>query len=115
MKVLIVEPQKMPYEKEIVGDLKSLQTEVGGYIQALAPFEDPELILICNDEGKLLQLPYNRLLFDENDFVYDIIAGTFLLCRAPLGSEDFEGLTDKQIKFGKERFRRIELFSIGTT
>ena len=37
LSVLIVEPQKKPYAKEIGGDLKSLQREVGGYIQAVYP------------------------------------------------------------------------------
>ena len=54
MKVLIVEPLKVPYEKEISGDLKSMQAVVGGLIQAIYPFDDPELALVCNDEGKIL-------------------------------------------------------------
>ncbi len=50
--VLIVEPQKKPYAKEIGGDLESLQREVGGYIQAVYPFREP-VVLICDEEGKL--------------------------------------------------------------
>lgn len=50
--VLVVEPQKKPYAKEIGGDLKSLQHEVGGYIQAVYPFREP-VALICDEEGKL--------------------------------------------------------------
>ena len=40
------------YVKEIDSDLKSLQHEVGGYIEAIYPYEDP-VALVCNEEGKL--------------------------------------------------------------
>ena len=42
LSILVVEPQKKPYAKEIGGDLKSLQHEVGGYIQAVYPFRPRE-------------------------------------------------------------------------
>ena len=50
--VLIVEPGKKPYVKEIDSGLESLQHEVGGYIEAIYPYEDP-VALVCNEEGKL--------------------------------------------------------------
>jgi hypothetical protein len=83
---------------------------VGGLIQLLYPFEDPELALICNDEGKLMGLPYNRALRDEDGRIYDVVAGTFFLCRAPADSENLVGLTEGQVKFCMNRFKRPELF-----
>lgn len=98
MKILIIEPHREPYETDINLQLKTMQTLVGGYIQILYPFsEDPEIALICNDEGKLMGLPLNRPLFDEDGMIYDIIAGTFFLCRAPADSESFMGLEEEQI------------------
>lgn len=61
--VLVVEPGKEPYVKEIDSDLKSLQHEVGGCIEAIYPYEDP-VALVCNEEGKLEGLPLNRALHD---------------------------------------------------
>ena len=84
---------------------------VGGYIQAISPFEDDELALICNEEGKLLGLPFNRALVDEVGRVYDVVVGPFFLCRAPRDEEDFEGLTEGQVEFGRERFGRLEVFT----
>ena len=110
MKVLIVEPLKVPYEKEIDGSLASMQAVVGGLIQLLYPFEDAELALICNDDGKILGLPYNRALRDEDGRIYDVVAGTFFLCRAPADSENLEGLTEGQMEWSTERFRCPELF-----
>lgn len=63
-------------EKDIDGSLKSMQEAVGGTIQALYPFEEP-VALICNDEGKLLGLPLNRALRDEEGRIYDIIRDIF--------------------------------------
>lgn len=45
--VLVVEPEKKPYVKEISSGLSSLQKEVGGYIQAVYPYEEP-VAIICN-------------------------------------------------------------------
>ena len=74
MDVLIVEPEKAPRMANIAGDLNSLQQVVGGYIEAVYPYDDP-VAIVCNEEGKLIGLPLNRKLED-----YDIIAGTFVVC-----------------------------------
>ena len=110
MKVLVVEPLKEPYVKEIDGSLENMQKIVGGLIQAIYPFEHPEIALICNDEGKLMRLPPNRALFDKDGNIVDIIAGTFFLCSAPADSESFESITDEQIKEYTERFKNIEIY-----
>lgn len=101
IRVLIVEPGKAPYGAEIPSGLESLQHQVGGLIQAL--YID-DAALICNEEGKLLGLPFNRPLFDENGDLYDIIAGTFLV--AGLTEDDFGSLSDEQIEKYSEMFRK---------
>ena len=70
--VLIVEPGKEPYVKEIDSGLESLQHEVGGYIEAIYPYEDP-VALVCNEEGKLEGLPLNRALRDEDGDIYSFL------------------------------------------
>ena len=70
--VLIVEPGKEPYVKEIDSGLESLQHEVGGYIEAIYPYEDP-VALVCNEEGKLEGLPLNRALRDEDGDIYGFL------------------------------------------
>ena len=52
MNVLMVEPGKAPYETQIGDDLQSMQALVGGYIQAVYPYEEP-VALIANESGKL--------------------------------------------------------------
>ena len=81
MRILVVEPTKDPYVKEIDGSLASMQAIVGGFIQAVEPFEDPNVLLLCNEEAKLLGLPENRFLRNRNGIPYDIIHGTFFLAQ----------------------------------
>lgn len=109
MKALIVEPGKTPYPKEIIGTLEAMQDIVGGYIQVIYPFPD-EVALVCNEEGKLEGLPLNRALRDEAGEIYDVISGTFFLCSAPADSENFESLSEKQIRKFERRFHSPETF-----
>ena len=110
MNVLVIEPMRKPYAKEIDGKLESMQKIVGGLIQAIYPFEDETVALVCNEEGKLLGLPLNRALRDENGMIYDIIAGTFLICSAPPDSENFESLSDEQMRKYMRKFEHIEIY-----
>ena len=91
MTVLVVEPMKKPYVKEIDPDLHSLQ-----------------VALVCNDEGKLIGLDLNRGLRDENGEIYDIVAGTFLV--VGLGEEDFASLSPELIQKYTEQFKTPERF-----
>ena len=103
MNVLLVEPNADPRAIEIDGSLASMQSLVGGLIEAIYPFSDP-IALICNDEGKLTGLPQNRpLKHPETGEIYDIVYGPFFLCSAPADSENFESLSDEQI----EKYRKI--------
>lgn len=109
MRVLVVEPERRPEVREIDGSLESMQKVVGGYIQALYPFNDP-VALVVNDEGKLMNLPANRGLRDEKGRIYDILCGTFFLCGAPADCDHFIGLTPEQVERYRERFYTPEMF-----
>ena len=78
MTVLRIKPGEKPKCIEIESDLDALQRAVGGYIEAVYPYEDP-VVLIVNEEGKLNGLPLNRALRDEDNDIYDIVAGNFLI------------------------------------
>ena len=81
---------------------------VGGFIQAVEPFEDPNVLLLCNEEAKLLGLPENRFLRNRNGVPYDIIHGTFFLAQG--SGEEFCSLTDKQIQTYTRLYSREKLF-----
>ncbi len=101
MRVLVVEPETLPYEKEING-LEEMQATVGGLIDAIYPWEDRAAI-VCNDEALLLDMPFNRSV----EGGYGGVFGTFFVCG--LGEEDFCSLTPEQMKVYKEKFRRAEI------
>ncbi len=103
MLVLTVEPAKAPEVKDIPNNLREMQALVGGRIQAIYPFPEENVALICNEEGWLLGLPGNRALRDSHGMVRSIIWGTFFLCGAPVDSENFVSLTPEQVS----RFERM--------
>lgn len=89
IRVLYVEPGKLPVVTEVQNELRSLQRAVGGLIE-LVPL-DRKVLLICNEEGKLEGLQGNRRL--ENG---SIIAGSFLVIGDK--GDGFCSLTDKQLE-----------------
>ena len=93
--VLLIEPLKAPRAVEIPAELSAYQNAVGGTVEAIYPFEDAAA-LICCDEGKLLGMPLNRPLFDEDGRLYDVIAGTFFI--AGLSEDDFASLPPELIE-----------------
>ena len=107
LSVLLVQPEKMPESIEIDGGLEALQKAVGGYIEAVYPYDDP-VALVVNEEGKLNGLPLNRALRDENGQIYDIVAGSFLV--VGLGESDFVSLTAEQQEKYEKLFHRPEAF-----
>ena len=107
IKVLLVEPEERPKVVEIGTELEDLQHAVGGDIEVVYPFED-RVGLIVNEEGKLIGLPLNRALRDENNEVYDIIAGSFLV--AGLTEDNFGSLTEEQISKFEGLFHQPETF-----
>lgn len=107
MRILVIEPLEKTYIKEIDRSLISMQKIVGGLIQAIYPYEDKDVALICNEEAKLIGLPLNRALYDDQGKIYDIIAGIFFLCQAPADSENFESLTDEQIRKYEDKYPEI--------
>ncbi len=104
--VLVIEPERKPYVKEIEHTLESLQHEVGGCIQAVYPWEEPAA-LVCDEESKLKSSPFNRALHDEQGNVYDYIAGTFLI--VGLGEEDFTSLPPELITHFSKVFASPEI------
>ena len=107
IKVVLCEPGKKARVTTIMNSLESLQKMVGGYIEAVYPFDDP-VAIVCNEEGKINDCELNRSLKDENGKVYDIIAGPFLV--VGLSEDDFASLSkEHQDKYSK-MFEHPEMF-----
>jgi len=109
--VITVEPGKKPYVTEIPHTLESLQKEVGGDIQAIYPYEDA-VSIICAESGKLMGMPFNRALRDEDGQIYDVLVGKFLI--VGLGEDNFISVLEELIPKYKQIFDTPEqLVKIG--
>ena len=95
MKAIIKEVGKSPRVEEINNDLETLKSLVGGYIEVVRMEEN--ILLICNEEGKLNGLPPN---FSTG---YDFIVGTAVFVSFD-GKEDFTSLSDTQMLLIMDKF-----------
>lgn len=61
-------------EAEIPNELEELQKYVDGYIEVYGLTED--MILLCNEEGRINNLPYNTRVMGEEFFGPILVCGT---------------------------------------
>jgi hypothetical protein len=105
MNVLVVEPGFLPYEKEIkdgADHLEQMQAIVGGLIEPIYPYHE-EVAIVCNEEGLINGLPFNRSVPGG----YGGVFGTFFICG--LGEEDFCSLPPDLMERFKKEFRNSEI------
>ena len=107
LNVLLVKPGQRPERVWIDAGLESLQKAVGGYIEAVYPFEEP-VAIIADEEGKVKGKELNRGLRTEDGKLYDVICGDFLV--VGLGEDDFESLTPELMEHFEEVFMQPEMF-----
>ena len=107
LRILLVEPGRKPREMEIADNLDAMQKIVKGLIQVLYPFDDL-VAVVANDEGKLLGLPMNRALRDEDGNIYDILCGTFFL--SGIEEDRLVSLTNEQMQKFAQVYAVPELF-----
>ena len=102
IRVLYVEPNKLPEVKIIKNELEELQKTVSygeeGLIEMVYLPRDNDVILVCNEEGKINNMGANR------DIGYDIIYGPFFIAADDKDSGEFKSLSDEQILKYKMRF-----------
>ena len=107
MTVVACYPGKTAQVIEIKDGLKGMQEFVGGYIEAIYPFDDP-VAIICNEEGKLNHMELNRALYTEDGEMFDIVAGPMFVCG--LGEEEFASLQGKLLEKYLEKYKQPETF-----
>lgn len=91
MKVVMVEPNKPAYVTEIEHSLKGMQEAVGGFIESIYYLNDPNAVMVGNEEAKLIGMDGNRRFGNR------IVAGPFFICGEKLTDEgmDFCSLSDE--------------------
>lgn len=94
IKVLYKEPGKEPEVREIANDLPTIQSLVGGYIESVTL---DDIVLICNEEGKLLRMEPNLYV----EAIDDVICGPVVFCRVK--NYDFADIGDNDVKWIRRR------------
>ena len=88
IKAIVKQPGLKPMLCEIDNTVKEMQMIVGGYIETVTM--TPDLVVICNEDGRRLGLQKNEA-FDDTDFV-----GTIILVGR--GLDDFTDVPEYVIK-----------------
>lgn len=97
-KVIIKRPGERPISTNISDTLENLQKHVGGYIEIFPLATD--LVVICNEEGKRLGLPYNCNIIGEDFCGTIIFAGRKgdELADIPIGFQSFKKMFPDLLK-----------------
>ena len=111
IKVIIVEPGKPAYVKEVKDELETYQEIVGGLIEIVRAFDDG-VILVDNEEGKLMGLPLNRKIKELEspldifweDLKPNVIAGTFIITSLGGDNSGFASLSPEETEKYLKRF-----------
>ncbi len=75
--------------------LEQMKGIVGGYIDTLYLPEN-HLVVVCNDKGKIKDLPIRALVRNSDGEVVDTLNGDFIICRD--GGEDFTDVKAEDIE-----------------
>ena len=90
LRIVLKKVGKIPEIMNIENTLEAKQELVGGLIEVVGGLKD-NILLVCNEEGKLTNLLPN-LMFD-----FDYIAGDCFFVGDNRENGNFESLTDEQI------------------
>lgn len=90
MQVIRIDVGREPQMIEMKNTLKAFQEAVGGYIETVT-LERTGLVVIVNEEGKLMGLPINGMLHIGR-LLGEPLAGPVLVVRTDPDGEDFTGV-----------------------
>lgn len=103
IRILALPVDREPYITNISNTLENMQRFVGGYIEAVTVLENPQVILICDEEGLLKGRAVNPSIPDLPPY-----AGDCFLCGED--GEEFADLPDKWkatlLRLTKEAYRK---------
>lgn len=90
LKILLKRVGRESEFAEVENTLEAKQKLVNGLIEVVPLEQDEDLLIVCNEEGKLLSLPPNTL------FDFDYIAGDYFIVGDDYKNGDFKSITEEQ-------------------
>lgn len=74
IKVVYIEPGRDPEFRTVNNTLEAMQILVKGYIETLTVSND--MVIVCNEEGHLRNMPFNREMFGISLYGPIVLVGT---------------------------------------
>ena len=113
IRVLMCTVDRPPYITNIENSLENMQAVVGGYIEVVTLSEDPKIVLVCDEEGRIKQKPLNQStphpsMFGQNG-EWMMIVGDCFLCG--VDGEEFADLPEPRsqwLKSAKETWKKCQ-------
>ena len=91
MRIVYFEPGKAPVIRDIENTLEECQKLVGGYIETVWPFYSDDVVLVCNEDARFMELKPNRHIGTAH--FSETILGPFFLVGS--NEEDFCSLSEE--------------------
>ena len=110
IQIVVVEPMKTPYKKEIPNKLESFQELVDGYIEIINIGKTEtggHLAMTVNEEGKLRDMAFNKKINGRNGS--ELIVGTFFITAYNMQGDNVT-LTDDECNWLIKRFKGMEVY-----
>lgn len=112
IRILALPVDREPYITNIENSLRNMQNFIGGYIEDETILQDPEVVLVCDEEGVLNNRALNPSIPDLDEYGgllgSGFVLGDCFLCGGD--GEKFADLPDKWkdvlLKLTKEAYRR---------
>ena len=104
IKVLVVEPNKLPKLQLIANNDSTKEKIIGGELNYLYNDSYPNVVIICNNQDGRKKMPLNRLIETK------CISGPFIIARDDPEIGEDRSLTDKQIKKYEKIFDEKSIF-----
>jgi len=101
MRIVLCRANEDAIITDVENNYETSSALVGGCIECVYPFDD-NAILVCNDEGKINGMPFNRYL-KADGVPYDALMGDFFIVGDNFEG-DFTDLTEPQAEMYKEMF-----------
>lgn len=100
MKILVKKPNEKPYVTEIENTLEGIGSIIDGFFEIIRIRQFPGLCCVCDDEGKLKDLPYNFTLYND-----DIVGAVFFVNEE---HTDFVDINEGYLEILNAMFKDLE-------
>lgn len=101
IKVLVVEPHKAPYVKELDDTIKAKPKIISPWIKRVSM---PNYNLAFFSENKGANAPFNRTLYNSKGRPIGILTGKIYLCLSSPDNNEYYSLSDELIEKYQEVF-----------